>query len=231
MGFTEEVVLSAAADVLSDNYEEFDYEISPEKYGSKLQQKNPLKGSVRKYQCYDGDHLLLDFVEKKNAPEKSFRVNLAWLSAEPDHHKVIVWKWLYGAIASGLLACVFLYLAISQYGRIEYSIIGGTISLTTTMICTLMFIYLMRDEYIFKSHFGGSRLFLIENKKPDQLSFDQFFTGLQQAIDKANASIPVADRLLGELKMCRRLRDEGIIDDDSYTLARTTIFKHQQYRA
>ena len=229
MGFTEEVVLSAA-DVLADNYEEFDCEISPEKYGSRLLQKNSLNGSVREYQHYDSDQLLLDFVEKKNSPEKSFRVNLAWLSSEPEHFKLIDWKWLYGAIATGLLAALFLYLAISQHIRVEYSIIGGTISLIATMICTLMFFYLMRDEYIFKSHFGGSRLFLVENRKPDQSSFDQFFIGLQQAIDNANSNIPIAERLLGELKMCRRLRDEGIIDDDSYTRARTRIFKHQQYK-
>lgn len=232
MGITEEVIISGTfTDVPADNYEEFDYEIKPDKLGNKLLQSNPLKGSVREYQLYDGDHLLLNFVEKKNASEKKFRVNLAWLSAEPEHHKIIIWKWLYGALASGLLACIFLYLAIAQNIKLEYSIPGGTITLTATLICTLIFIYLIRDEYIFRSHFGHASLFLIENKKPDQSSFDHFFIGLQQSIDKAKSNIPVADRLLGELKMCRRLRDEGIIDDEDYTLARTAIFKHKQYRA
>jgi len=88
----------------------------------------------------------------------------------------------------------------------------------------------MRNEYIFKSHFGGARLFLIENKKPDQKKFDSFFISLQQAIYKSKARISVSDRLVGELKMCRRLRDEGIIDDKTYTVARTAIFKHEQYK-
>jgi hypothetical protein len=41
----------------------------------------------------------------------------------------------------------------------------------------------------------------------------------------------VEEQLVGELKMCRRLRDENIIDDAVYTAARTSIFKHQRYRA
>lgn len=88
----------------------------------------------------------------------------------------------------------------------------------------------MRDEYIFKSYFGGAKLFLIENKKPTQQEFDNFFINLQQAIDRAQANIPVADRLVDELKMCRRLKDEGIIDEQAYTDARTIIFKHEQYK-
>ena len=76
-----------------------------------------------------------------------------------------------------------------------------------------------------------SAIFLIENKKPSQQAFDSYFISLQQSIDKAQASISVSDRLVGELKMCRRLRDEGIIDDEAYTIARTAIFKHEQYKS
>ncbi len=89
----------------------------------------------------------------------------------------------------------------------------------------------MRNEFIFKSHFGNARLFLIENKKPDHASFEKFFMKLQQSIVKSKKNISVSDRLLGELKMCRRLRDEGVIDDESYTIARTAIFKHEQYKS
>ncbi len=88
----------------------------------------------------------------------------------------------------------------------------------------------MRDEYVFKSQFGGAKIFLIENKKPEQSTFDSFYIQLQQSIEKAKVGISVSDRLVGELKMCRRLRDENIINDDAYTVARTAIFKHEQYK-
>ncbi len=227
----EEVIIAGSAyDVPVDNYEEFDQEIDPAKLGDKLIQTNTLKGTVREYQHYAPDHLLLNFVEKKNAKAKKFRVNLAWLSSEPEHNKIIVWKWLYAASAAGALMGLFLFLAISQTVKLEYCLIAGTISLTAALICILIFIYLMRDEYIFKSQFGNARLFLIENKKPNLAEFDHFFIKLQQIIDTTKLNVSVTDRLVGELKMCRRLRDEGIIDDETYTVARTAIFKHEQYK-
>jgi len=228
---SEEVIIADTAfDVPTDNYEEFDQEIDPAKLGNKLIQTNTLKGTVREYQKYASRHLLLNFIEKKNAKAKKFRVNLAWLSSEPEHNKVIVWKWLYGALAAGTLTGLCIFLAIKQIVDLEYCILAGTISLTTALICALIFIYLMRDEYIFKGHFGNAKLFLIDNKKPNQSTFDSFFISLQQTIDKTKTDISVSDRLVGELKMCRRLKDEGIIDDQAYTIARTAIFKHKQYK-
>jgi len=231
MGNQEEVIIANAIfDAQADNYEEFDQEIDPAKLGDKLVQANTLKGTVREFQYYSSDHLLLSLVKKKKAEATKFRVNLAWLSSEPVHNKVIVWKWLYGAMASAALMSLFIFFIVNETIKPEYSLIAGTISLTASLIFSLIFIYQMRNEYIFKSHFGNARLFLMENKKPDQEKFDSFFIKLQQAIDQSKTKISVSDRLVGELKMCRRLRDEGIIDDETYTIARTAIFKHEQYK-
>lgn len=228
----EEVILAnAILEVPADNYEEFEQEIDPAKLGEKLVQTNTLKGTRRKYQLYGSNYLLLDFKEKKRAQEKQFCVNLAWLSSEPERNKVIVWKWLYAALGAAALAAVFVYLSVSEILAPEYGMIAGSITIAVTLICALIFIYLMRDEFIFKSRYGDARLFLLENKKPSQQEFDRYFINLQQTIDKAQAKISVPDRLVGELKMCRRLRDEGIIDDETYTTARTAVFKHDQYKS
>jgi len=227
----EVIIAGTALDVHADNYEEFDQDIDPDKLGNKLIQTNTLKGTVREYQLYAARHLLLNFVEKKKAKEKKFRIDLAWLSSEPEHKKIIVWKWLYGTLAAGALTGLFIFLSITQAIKLKYCIIACILTLTTALICYLIFLYLMRDEYIFKSYFGNAKLFLIENKRPDQQKFDGYFINLQQTIEVTQTNIPVADRLLGELKMCRRLKDEGIIDDKSYTDARTAIFKHEQYKA
>jgi len=228
----EEVIIgSAVYDVPADNYEEFDQEIDPAKLGEKLVQTNTLKGTRRQYQLYAANYLLLNFTEKERAKEKQFCVNLAWLTSEPDRNKVIVWKWLYAALGATALAALFVYLGISETVAPVYCMIASIISIAATLICTLIFVYLMRDEFIFKSRYGDARLFLIDNKKPSQQEFDRYFISLQQAIDIAQANIPVSERLVGELKMCRRLRDEGIIDDEAYTIARTAIFKHEQYKS
>jgi hypothetical protein len=227
----EEVIIADTAfDVSADNYDEFDHEIDPARLGKKLRQENPLKGSIREFQFYAAKHLLLNFVESKNARAKYFRVNLACLSSEPERNRIRKWNWLYAAAGTGALSGLCLFLAIAKHVRLEYCAIAGGITLTASLIFALIFIYLMRDEFIFKSRFGNARLFLIENKKPDQQSFDNFFISLQQAIDKAQTGRSVSERLVEELKMCRRLRDEGIIDDEAYTVARTAIFKHEQYK-
>lgn len=227
----EVIIANTAFDVPPDNYDEFDQEINPEKLGRKLRQQNTLKGTIREYQFYAPGYLLLSFVEKKKASTKKFRLNLAALCSEPEHNKIILWKWLYAAFAAAGLLGLSIYLALTETINAEYCFIAGTMTLTACIIFLLTFIYFMKDEYIFKSHFGNIRLFLIENKKPDQQAFDSFFIHLQQNIDKTQAALSVADRLVDELKMCRRLRDEGIIDNNSYTIARTAIFKHEQYKA
>ena len=228
----EEVIIgSAVFDVPADNYDEFDQEIDAEKLGEKLVQTNTLKGTRRQYQLYGSNYLLLDFSEKKRAQDKQFCVNLAWLSSEPERNKVIVWKWLYAALGAAALAALFVYLSVAEILAPEYGMIAGSITIAATLICALIFVYLMRDEFIFKSRYGDARLFLLENKKPSQQEFDRYFINLQQTIDRVQSNISVPDRLVGELKMCRRLRDEGIIDDETYTRARTAVFKHEQYKS
>lgn len=232
MGDNNEIIIeSAAFDVTADNYEEFDHEFDSSKLGEKLVQENTRKATVREYQLYASKYLLLNFIEKKNAAAKHFRINLTYLSAEPEHHKVIKWNWLYGALASAAVLGLFVFLGIRQVIDLEYCLVGGVIAFTATLICSLIFVYLLRDEFIFKSQFGHARLFLMDNRKPNQKDFDAFFIVLQRAIEKAQSKVSVAQRLVDELKMCRRLKDEGIIDEAAYTRARTAIFKHQQYRA
>lgn len=227
----EVIIANAIFDAPADNYEDFDQELDPAKLGEKLIQTNTLKGTVREYQYYSNNYLFLNLVKKKKSEEKKFRVNLSWLSSEPEHIKIIIWKWLYGALASTALMSLFIFLTYNGTLEMTFGAVLSTASLTGALILFLIFIYQMRNEYIFKSYFGGANLFVIENKKPEQAVFDKFFITLQQAIDKSKTGILVSDQLIGELKMCRRLRDEGIIDDETYTIARTAIFKHKQYKA
>ncbi len=227
----EVIITSDTLDVPTDNYEEFDQEIDPAKLGDKLTQVNKLKGTCREYRRYANNYLFLNFTEKKNKPEKNYRVNLAWLSSEPTHNKVIVWKWMVFTILSAALTGGSFYLMIEKTFNPDYCLISGIITLSATLIFLLIFVYCMRDEYIFNSYFGGTKLFLIENKKPEQQLFDYFFINLQRTIEQTQSALSISDRLIGELKMCRRLRDEGIINDEAYTIVRTAIFKHKQYKA
>ena len=72
----EVIIANAIFDAEADNYEEFDLEIDPEKLGDKLVQTNTLKGTVREFQHYSSNHLLLSLVKKKKAETKNYRVNL-----------------------------------------------------------------------------------------------------------------------------------------------------------
>ena len=227
----EVIIASDILEVPSDNYEEFDQEIDPARLGEKLIQENKFKGTRREYQAYASNYLFLNFTEKKKEAVKSYRVNLAWLSAEPVHNKIIVWKWLYLALLSTLLTAGCIYLSIEQIINPDYCLIAGIITSTIALIFFLIFIYCIRDEYLFESYFGHAKLFLMENREPEQSLFDSFFINLQQSIERAQTTLTISDRLIGELKMCRRLRDEGIINDETYTIVRTSIFKHKQYKA
>lgn len=226
----EVIIAGAAYDVPADNYEEFDQKIDAKKLGDTLLQRNTMKGTVREFQFYSDSYLLLSIVNRKNAKAKKFRVNLDCLSSEPIQQKIIIWQGLFAALLAAALSGLFIFFAVNETIKPIYSIVAGTVSFTTALIFSLIFIYQMRNECIFTSQFGAASLFLIENKKPSQETFDNFFIKLQQAIDKSKTKTSVSEQLIAELKMCRRLRDEGFIDDKAYTLARTRIFKHQQYK-
>jgi len=230
--FNEEVVISDVnLDVPSDNYEEFDQQIDPAQLGDRLVQNNSLKGSRRVFQFYRNRYLLLDILENKKAGARKFHLNLAWLSAEPEHNKVVTWKWLIASVTAFVATALFFFLAYAEILPLLYGLAGGVLSLSGALIFALIFVYLKRDEFVFYSHYSRTRLFLLENGRPSQAEFDRFFVQLQQRIEKAQADISVSQRLVGELKMCRRLKDEAIITEAEYTRARGIIFKHKQYKA
>ena len=229
----EKIVMSSAGlEASVDNYDEFDLDINPDNLGEQLVQKNNLKGTIKEYRLYASRYLLLSFRKtSKRSQQISYPASLACLDPEPEHNRTLVWKWLLTALLIGILACLSFYLADSQADHSIYYIVAGSMTLTASIICLLIFIYLMRDEYIFRGRYGKVRLFLIENNKPDKETFEVFFSNLQQQIHNAQKNIPVSDSLVSELKMCRYLRDHQIINEETYNTARTAIFRHEQYKA
>jgi len=226
----EVIITGTLFDVHADNYEEFDQEINPEKLGALFKQNNTLKGTTRSFQLYSKSHLIISVTKKNRKKIKSFWVNLACLSPQPEHIKIRPWKWLYLAVATMVIAGVSLYASNIGLLSTEYSYIATIICAASSSIFLLIFLYAMRDEYIFKSCFGGARLFLTENKKPDQQHYEHFHQAMQKIINNAQEQQTITERLVAEMKMCRRLRDEGILNDDTYTAVRSTIFAHDQYK-
>lgn len=226
----ELIVNVIAAGYSADNYEEIDQNIDAGKLGDKLVQSNSQKGTLREFQFYDQTHLLVSRGNFKGDGTQQYRVNLAWVNSEPLHNKIVDWNWLVIALIFGVIAITFLVLAITEVLTIDYSMIGGSITFTLTLLATLIFIYKLRDEYTFYSQFGKAELFVMENKRPSQRVFDGFFLMLQSAIENAAQHVSIEDRLVGELKMCRRLKDEHVIDEQAYTDARTAIFHHERYK-
>jgi hypothetical protein len=225
------VISSAGLDTTADNYDEFDIEINPEDLGDKLVQTNILKGTISEYQLHPPGFLLLKSHKKNDrSGGASYRVSLAYLDPEPVHNRVVIWKWLYFALFIAVLAGLSFYLAQTQATDTIYFLVAGSIASTTSVIFLLIFVYLIRDEYIFRSRYGNARIFKIENRKPDKETFDHFFSNLNHFIHKAQHHISVSDRLVSELKMCRYLRDKNILNEETYTRARTAIFKHEQYK-
>ena len=227
----EEIQVANAVLGGQENYDEFDIELDPAKMGPKLVQANRQKGELREFQIYGNKHLLIAVSKLDGGRARRYRVNLGYLADEPSHQKLVDWKWLIAALCFGGIAILCAAMAYLGYLAMDYAMIGGTITATLCALAALIFAYRLRDEYTFNSHVGNATLFAMENKRPTQSVFDGFFIQLQQLINQAATEEDIADRLVGELRMCRRLRDEGILDEDTYTNARTLIFRHQAYKA
>ena len=71
----------------------------------------------------------------------------------------------------------------------------------------------------------------MSNHKSGSKEFDLFLVRLREHIKSAQDRLTMHQRLVGELKELRRIRDEGKISNEQYESARNVIFKHEAFQS
>jgi hypothetical protein len=102
---------------------------------------------------------------------------------------------------------------------------------TFSMLSMLIFYYRTQDKLIYSSFIGNIPLFEVSNHKSGNQEFDLFLVKLRQHIQSAQEKMSMHQRLVGELKDLRRIRDEGKITNEQYETARNIIFRHEAFQS
>ncbi len=207
-----------------------DEQLKPRHINLEYVQEQRFKGVKRSFQIFNDTQLNYGLKSFRYKDNKNHRINLAYVNTQPARECTVAWKWLSTSFATIVWSMLLLYVGLYTQFRADYIVIVGVLLGTFSMLSMLTFYYRTQDKLIFKSFVGDIPLFEVSNHKPGNSEFDAFMAQLRQHIELAQERMSMHQRLVGELKELRRVRDEGKISNDQYESARTVIFRHEAFQ-
>lgn len=220
-GEIEEIIIADTADDNDDEVHAINEEFT---------QESTIKGIKRSFVIFNDKQLLQSLKSFRNKEGKPYRINLRYVSPEPVRDRRYAWRLL---AATGicltlmvLLACVWHFTRFNSY----YLLVAASLFAAASMIALLLFFHNSHDTFIYTSLAAGVPLIELDNRKPSLREFDAFLHKLEQYIRKAHeCGVSRQQLLAGELRDIRRLKDDGMLSEETYEHARTQIFRHKEY--
>ena len=158
----------------------------------------------------------------------TYRIDVIALRAKHSHRFAFAWPWLIAAIVLlGLLlaeiSTAFIFPDPASWLAILAKVMLGLLS----AICLLVFFKLSHGKYVFKSRHARIPLLDIWTGKPSRKAAKTFVKLLEQRIQKAHDHMNLTEeqQLTGEIKMLRRLAEEGVMPTSVYESAKPKLFK------
>ena len=225
-----QVVQGMTEITLSSDFDD-DEHLKPERINIEYVQEQRFKGVRRRFKVFNDTQLYYSLKSFKHKDNKQHRINLSYVNTQPERECVVAWKWFSAAIATIVWSMLLLYVGIFTQYKADFIVIVGVLLGTFSMLAMMVFYYQTQDKLIYKSFVADIPLFEVANHKPGHKEFDTFMITLRKHIEQGQASMNMHQRLVGELKDLRRIRDEGTISNEQYESARTIIFKHEAYQA
>jgi hypothetical protein len=220
---------------LGDAHYKEDSEVVPDKITHEYVQRNSVKGILREFSLFDDIYLYCSFkyfnLKKfKSKQLQKHRIDLTYIDSKPAKSVRITWKWLLWSVVTIAASALVIYIGeFSDMSFTHQAILPVGILLGTFgFVSFLLFYYKSYNNVIYRSYVG--RVTLIElAHKPRDNNYKEFIDVLEESIYKAQHrnGITIKDRLVGEMKDMRRLRDAGIISEKKYKQAQTRIFDHE----
>lgn len=215
---------------LSSGFDD-DAHLKPEVVNIAYVQEQKFKGVKRTFKIFNETQLHYTLTSFRHKDRKQHRINLSYVDLQPERECIVAWKWLSTAFATIVWSMLLLYVGLFTQFKADYIVIVGVLMGTFSMISMLIFYYRTQDKLIYRSFVGKIPLFEVSNHKPGNREFDAFMGKLRQHIRLAQDKLPIRQRLVGELRDLRRIRDEGKISNECYESARNVIFKHEAFQS
>lgn len=188
-------------------------------------QKNNLKGITRRFALYDKTYLIQEKeAHFKKVPEH--RIDLTFLDPEPVKKLFISWRML-GAGVALLVLSGLLYLFSGQLASMlntQYVMSAVALLVPVGLILILMAYYRSYLTLVYYTETGQVPLLVIGRKFKDE-RYAKFVDIVGKCIkySRNRNGITEQDRLRGEMKDLRRLKDQGIVSEHDYDHAQKKI--------
>lgn len=190
-----------------------------------FKQRNSLGVDVQ-VKLVDGRELQVAHNGKKK--KKSFSVDI--LSLQDKSKKVfnIAWKWLAAGIIVFLLMLALLKLLPPYLGDNKNLFLGVImlVGLTGSIYSFFKFWKNTSRQQIFYSHNAHVPIVILCAGKPSKKTFSSFIDAIENRIKKFRKHMALDNekQLTGEMKMLRRLSEDGIISSKDYEKAKAKLF-------
>jgi hypothetical protein len=215
---------------LSSEFDD-DAHLQPERINIAYVQEQKFKGVTRTFKIFNDTQLHYTLKTFRSKDNRKHRINLSYVDLQPERECKVAWSWLSTAFATIVWSMLLFYVGLFTQYKADYIVIVAVLLGTFSMLSMLIFYYRTQDKLIFSSFVGNIPLFEISNHKSGNKEFDLFLVKLRKHIKSAQERMPMHQRLVGELKDLRRVRDEGKISNEQYETARDTIFKHEAFQS
>ena len=208
-----------------------DAHLQPERINLAYVQEQKFKGVRRTFKIFNDTQLHYTLQSFRHKDNRKHRINLGYVNLQPERECRVAWSWLSTAFATIVWSMLLFYVGLFTQYQADYIVIVAVLLGTFSMLSMLTFYYRTQDKLIFRSFIGNIPLFEVSNHKSGNKEFELFLAKLGQHIKTAQDRMSMHQRLVGELKDLRRIRDEGKITNEQYESAREVIFKHEAFQA
>lgn len=190
-----------------------------------LKQRNSLGVDIQ-IKLIDGRELQV--ASKSNKTKLVYSVDILSLQDKSKIVFCIAWKWLISSI-SFLLLMLFLmkvlpaYLGDNKNLYLSIILLAGVLG---SIFCFFKFWKQTSKKQIFYSRNADVPIIILNAGKPSKNNFSYFVEELEKRIKKFRSHMDIAEdkQLTGEVKMLRRLSDEGVISKHDYEKAKAKLF-------
>ena len=170
----------------------------------------------------------LQVLTNNKKAEKSYSIDILSLQDKSKRTLFIAWKWLMASIGwllIMLLALKFLPLFL-QENRNLYLALVLVIGLTGSLYSFILFLIRTELQQIFYSRNGHVPIIILKVGKPSKQKFTYFINAVEARVKKfrKHMNLDEEKQLTGEMKMLRRLSDDGIISKVNYEKAKAKLF-------
>lgn len=190
-----------------------------------LKQRN-VSGCNIQIKLVDGRELQV--LSKGKKSEKSYSVDILSLQDESKKVVLIEWKWLLYSIGFFLIMLLLLKV-LPSFLNTDKNLYLGIVLATGVIGSLVSFILFLRKsskKQVFYSRNANVPIVKLASGNPSKTKLSDFVANVEKRIKKFRSHMDIDEekQLTGEMKMLRRLSDEGIISKKDYENAKTKLF-------